>query len=258
MLGEQHHSSGHRSIKFYLFMATLVVVGLFVVLFWNNSGNKGITNAIIGMNKADLSNTTSGDDAGGIADSIMPVGSNTLAVSLSFNKVPSVKRSARVEELELHFNDFNSAISVNNDHLELSNVGDEVSLLITDFSGKLAPNGDKITLSGKAKKIEVNGIAFSSDGSIQISFDNLHYNSLAVTNMDFNDLEFEAGSGNLQVGDKLEYNLEDEGVQLAYFKGSFNVGEPVGNATIGNSLVKAEGTIRGVSVTGGLLDLALS
>lgn len=256
MLGE-HHSSGHKSIKFYLFMATLVVVGLFVVLFWNNSGGKSITSAIIGSN-ADLSNATPDDSVEEIADDRIAIGSNTLDISLSFDKVPLVKKDVRIENIELHFNDFSKGISINNDRLELNNVGDEASLLIKDFSGKLTPKGDQISLSGKAKRIEVNGIAFSSDGAIQISFSNLDYTSLAVTNMDFNDLEFESGNGNLQVGDKLQYSLEDEGVQLAYFKGSFSVGEPVGNATIGNSLFNAEGTIRGVSVTGGLLDLALN
>lgn len=258
MLGEQHHSSGHKSIKFYLFMATLVVVGLFVVLFWNNSGGKGLTNAIIGSNNADLSNATPDDSIEEIADDRIAVGSNTLALSLSFDKVPLVKKDARIENIELHFNDFSTGISINNDRLELNNVGDEASLLIKDFNGKLILKGEQISLSGKAKRIEVNGIAFSSEGAIHISFSNLDYNSLAVTNMDFNDLKFETGNGNLRVGDKLQYLLEEEGVQLAYFKGSFSVGEPVGNATIGNSLVNAEGTIRGVSVTGGLLDLALS
>ena len=227
----------------------------------NTDGNFSLTSALISDTDGETNSLEETDTS---EESIIPEneleetvsktakdGSHKIDLSLDFNQIPSVKKEAKFEEIELRFDNLDTKINVNNDKLELNNL-QEVNLKIKNFVGKLDFNGNGVSLEGTAKRLEVNDIALSSYGEIKISFSDLNYGFLNIKDIELKELELSRGDGHLAVSDKLSYSLSNEAVSIYSYKGGFTIDR---NA---DTTLEIDGSAKGVSVNGDLMSLGLN
>jgi len=260
-------------------MTTIVIGGIFLLLLANNNGNGfGITGAftsdadtletdVITIDGEEFSTTTSDtseEDSSLNTEAIrriitkrevkdeiqkeMQKDSRVVEMSLSFNQIPQVNKEAKLDQMELSFDDLTTRINVNDDKLELNNL-QEVTLKIEGFVGDFRFDSTGLSLNGKAKRLEVNDVALSAKKDIEISFDNLDYQSLKVGSIELQDVTLEEGDGQLSVEDKLSYTLEGEAISLYYFSGKLDIDRSLGTA------LTLDGMAQGLGVSGDLLRL---
>ncbi len=262
MQGNPQSSKPH--LRFYIFMVTLVVGGLFFLLYLND-GEEGastsLISAITGYAAGNAENETAAANPAEEFDQefnkLLGEGSKlknyrSVPLQLSFNQVPVVQKEAKTRKVELEFNDLTTTIMVNGDKLELKNLK-EVELSIEDFTGLVDFGSSELSLSGTARRIEVNGVAFSSEKEVPIAFQGLNYKHLHISDLELKDLDLGKGYGELTVGEKLRYALEDEEVKMLYFKGALTIDKEARNST---ALV-LEGEVRGIYTGGELLTFTL-
>lgn len=242
------HERSH--LRFYIFMATLVLGGLFFLLYANEQGDgTGFMSAIVGYseNATDsLMGTTEEPNIDQELDQLVNEGSKTktyrtVPVSLTFSRIPTLEKNATIAGVNLEFDDLSTTIMVNGDKLELNNLK-EVGLSIENFVGKVNLEASEFSLTGTARRIKVNDIAFSSEKDLPISFQGLNYKYLQLNDIELKDLELPQGSGELKVGEKLWYKLEDEELKMLYFKGALSVDKRSENS----SMLLLEGDVKGL------------
>ena len=248
-------------LRFYIFMATLVVGGLFFLLFMNEDGVQGnsLVSAITGYSSANISEesieeTSNFDEE---FNQLLGVGSKvknyrSIPLMLSFNRIPVVEKEAKISEVKLEFDDLSTTIMINGDQLELNNLK-EVELSIEGFAGLVNFGSSELSLSGTARRIEVNDIAFSSEKEVPIIFQGLNYGRLHISDIELKDLELGEGDGKLTVGEKLSYVLDNEEVKMIYFNGALTIDKGARNATF----LVMEGDVQGLYTGGQLLTFTL-
>jgi len=180
-----------------------------------------------------------------------PKGTRRIDFSLNFDQIPHIKKEAKIQQIELRFEDLDTKINVNNDKLELNNL-QEVSLKIKDFEGKVNFNELGISIDGKAKRLEVNNIALSSYGEIDLSFSDLDYEFLNINDLELKEIELANGNGKIEITDKMEYSLSGEEVSIFSYKGGLTIDR---NA---DDKLEIEGIAKGLSVNGDLMSLGLN
>jgi len=173
-----------------------------------------------------------------------------VEITLSFDRVPNIRKEAKIELLELKFDDLTTKINVNNDKLELNDLK-EVNLKIEGFEGWLDFDELGISIEGKAKRIEVNDIALSSKGEIRLSFEDLDYQYLEIGEIELKSVELAKGDGELEITEKLSYSLEQEEVRIAYFDGQLIIDRSFDTNT------EFIGFARGIGINGEILSLSL-
>lgn len=249
-------------LRFYIFMVTLVVGGLFFLLFTNddNAPGNSLISAITGYASANTSKESMEEAAENFDEEfnqLLGEGSKiknyrSIPLLLTFNRIPVVEKEAKISAVELEFDDLSTTIMVNGDRLELNNLK-EVELSIEDFAGLVNFGSSELSLSGTARRIEVNDIAFSSEKEVPIIFQGLNYERLHISDIELKDLELGEGDGKLTVGEKLSYVLDNEEVKMIYFNGALTIDKGARNAT---SLVM-EGDVKGLYTDGQLLTFTL-
>ena len=247
----------HHSIRFYIVSATLIIGGiLFILSLNNNNDDFSLTSAITGVKDTSLENLREVEfeelDKVDLAlEEEAKEQTKTIGIQLTFSEIPKVQKEAKVKNMVLKFNGLTtSVIRVDEDKLELNDLN-EVSLSLDEFKGDMEFDSSSLSLNGIAKKIEVNGVAFSSEKEIRISFDNLEYEILEIDELELENLRFEPGDGSLKVGDKLDYTINQEEVRLYYFLGKTSINNNF------NNTINLEGAAKGISISGNLLNLNL-
>ncbi len=240
-------------------MATLVVGAILFLLFMNDTGRTGsVTSAIVGENRAE-------DNAAGASVDEEEIdaaekefvkkieqGPHDVDLALSFSSVPHVYKETRIKEVDVHFDDVSTSIKVNGDRLSLDTLEGTVSMVITGFRGTLDFDALELSMKGSAKGLIINGISLSSKGNLEISFNDLEFSYLSLEDIELKDLELPTGDGLLQVGEKFQYELEQDELKVYHFNGKAVIDHAAENA------LALEGVARGVSVSGALMDLTLS
>ncbi len=176
-------------------------------------------------------------------------GNRDVPITLTFNKVPTLTKKVDVKHMELVFDDLTTSIQVNNDRLQLQNLK-AVTLDIENFNGDFALSSLGLSLTGNARRIGVNGVALESGKDMEISFSNLAFKKLNIDAVQLKDVVVPSGEGELQVGGKLTYKLENERAAVYYFTGSMVVGA-------GDAAFKLTGTTRGASVDGDVVTISV-
>ena len=262
----QTSPQGHRShLRFYIFMVTLVLGGLFFLLYSNENHDtsSGLISAIVGYSENATQELTGEEEAEQDIDvqqelnQLMSEGNKvdnyrSIPLSLSFDQIPTFEKNATVGGVSLEFDDLSTTITVNGDKLELNNLK-EVILSIQDFVGEVNLETPELSLSGTARRIEVNNVAFSSENPLPISFQGLNYRHLQLTDVQLKDLELPQGSGELKIGEKLRYTLENEELKVFYFNGALTVNKKYENA----SMLQLEGNAKGLYDNGDLVTFVL-
>lgn len=251
-----------HNYRFYLVMITLVVVGiLFAVNINNDSNGRGLfSGAITGfVSEENDTEKTEGNLEIELEEEfpdyfeeeeVVKYG-REVDLTLSFDEVPTVeKEEARIKNMEIKFDDLSTKVNVNDDRLELNNL-DEVNLRIKGFAGEFNLDAHGLSLAGTAKMLDINGISLSSKEEIKLSFHNLDYQYLNIEEIELKGLELPHGNGELTIGEKLSYSLEEDEVKFAYFNGMLIVNELNGTA------INMQGVGRGVDISGSLMDLNL-
>ncbi len=244
---------GHRPhLRFYVFMITLVLAGLFFLLYSNENQDNGtgFISALVGYTGNVTEKLTEEEETEPgleqelnelIDESNKANNYRSIPLTLYLDRIPTVEKNASVDGVRLEFDDLSTTIMVNGDRLELKNLK-EVTLSIHDFLGQVNLEPSELSLSGTAKRIEVNNIAFSSEKALPISFQGLNYQHLELLNIELKNLELPRGSGELRVGEKLRYTLEDEELKMLYFKGDLTVDKKYSNT----SMLLMEGDVKGL------------
>ena len=262
MYGPHGHHDKHY-YRFYTILITIAIAGIFFLLLMND-GNDGITSLTIGDLEASGEGVTKevveetsleeeferDDKVAEVFTKEVQTNAKEVDLVLSFDKIPTVKKEARIKEMELTFDDLTTKIQVNNDKLELSDLK-EVSLQIEGFVGDIDFNEEDFSAEGVAKSIEVNGVKLSTKEAIDISFEGLNYQSAIIEDIELVDLELSHGDGSLEVSEKLKYSLEQEELKIYYFNGRLAIQRDLDN------VLDMEGVARGIMVSGALLNLNL-
>lgn len=212
-----HHSN---RLRHYVIMTTLVVLGLFVLLlFNNNSSGFGFTSAVVenvrnGSIIANFGNQKAADTIDSL--DVEPIkNSNDIEFELSSAVIPQIQKDTKIDSLEIIFNDLTASIKVNDDKLELNDMN-QVVLGIKGFTGYMSVDETQITLDGMAKRLEVNGITLSASKEIKLSFNNLNYRQAKILGAQFKTIEFVSGPGKIKVPGRLDYGLEDGQIVTIY------------------------------------------
>ena len=252
-----HGPKHHHNIRFYIVSATLIIGGILLLLSLNNSTDDfSLTSAVVGikgdpLEKLDSLEVEELDRVDIALEKETKTQAKTIGILLTFDNIPKIQKEAKVKEMLLKFEGLTtSTIRVDDDKLELNNL-DEVSLSLDEFKGDMEFDSSSLSLNGIANKIEVNGVAFSSEKNIKISFENLEYQHLEIGELELENLRFETGNGDLKVQEKLDYNINQEEVKLYYFKGKVSIYNNF------NNTINLEGDAKGISVSGDLLNLNL-
>lgn len=254
----KHHT------RYYIVMITLVLGGIFLLLLMNDEqGQLAITGSTVGLfkngtdaaveNSADIEEEQDRATTRTITQTFekqLERSSREVDFSLAFDRIPRVIKEAKLDELQIEFSDVSSAISVNGDRLELSNLN-EMTMNVLGFNGRVNFNENDISLDGTAKRLEVNGISLSSRDKIKLTVDGLSYEALNINNIELKDIEFDNGDGSLKVGEKLTYELEQDQMKLYYFNGLVAINKR------NDTAVNLEGVARGISISGALLDFTV-
>ena len=249
---------GHHT-RFYIVMATLIVGAIVFLLYFNDSKEFNLTSAIVGVAGNVTEKVVPNDKLNDLNDgkTLQEVFSESVQknprevdVALSFDQVPKIKKQARIKDIELKFDDFTTKINVNNDKLELNNL-QEVTLSIKSFSGDISLDSKGFSLDGTARIIRANDIALSSAGQIKIRFSDLKYKAVTFDEIELEQLDLPPGDGSLTVGEKFNYALNQDGLKIYLFNGKFVVDRDA------EVLLDLEGVAKGITVSGGLLDLNL-
>lgn len=248
-----HSSQGSQShTRFYIVLITLVIGGIFLVLVMNNDGGKfGLTGSSVGLFDSNSGDAVSGNDIfvdNADEKSLKDLKSREVNVLLSFSSIPKILTETKIPEVTITFKNPGIPIPINNDYLELGAI-EEVTLKVTEFSGEFGFNNADFSLRGKAKRIEVNGIGFSSKTILNINLDKIIYHSLAVSEIELEDVSIPEGSGSLAVANKLSYVLGDEGLNFYSFNGKIAINKAAAN------ILEMEGIVQGMDVSGAVLNL---
>ena len=225
--------SGSHHFRFYLVLATLLIVGVFALLLLNNNGSLGLSSAIVGENSnledsEFANNQVDSEDqestSGSFVDKVKGTskGTRDLALSLSFDQVPKVNTKTKIDEIDLKFRDTKSKIKVNNDYLELNNLQD-IHLELAGFDGTASFDGSILSLDGKATRIAVNDVALSARSDIRITIENLNYDELSVGRIALGELKIARRNGIIDIASRLHYELSADALQLYSYIGSFQV-----------------------------------
>ena len=260
MLGQ--HNISHNHARNYIVIITLVIGAIFLFLFLNNkTEGVSLTSAFVGgsddpaaIGEASKSNSifsTGTKDEDVIEVQKVDKSKENIQLEFSFDLIPEVNQDAKLEEIQLTFDDLNTKINVNNDHLELNNLK-SVNLRIESFEGNIEFNNRGVSVNGIAKTIAVNDIALKSKGEIKISFEDLDYGTLSFKGLELKQLDIPRGNGELKIGNKLQYTLEDEELSLYKFLGELNL------VRVGDTSLDMSGTTSSIGITGDQLTLNLN
>ncbi len=263
----QQQPGQHHHVRFYVIMITLVILGIFFLLLANDSQNFSLTSAMIGVVNdssvpaAELEdqNQEDSEEEPEVAEGFgtefnkkaprKTAGKNFKEVSflLFYSQIPSISQETGVGEIVLEFDDLSTNINVNGDRLELNNL-QEVVLQIRDFEGKIEFDRQAFSLDGSAKGLAINNIALSSTSEIEISFENLEYSFLSLDDIELTMLKLPRGNGEVTVGEKLTYGLEQDVLEMYYFNGLVIADFEA------ESMLQMEGIARGIGISGAILN----
>ncbi len=261
MYNQQPHPQKSH-LRFYIFMSALVLGGIFLLLFLNDESKNSLTSFTVkeltdGVLKENKTETTEEIKEQSSEEKIEKVFTEEIkknpkevSVALSFDRIPFVRKEAKIKEMRIIFEDLTTKIKVNNDKLELSNL-EEVTLLVNGFEGEIDFNEKAISLNGIAKSITVNDFTLSTKEEIKVAFEDLTYRSFVIEEIELMDLEIDNGEGELKVEEKMTYALEQDEIKMYYFNGMISVDKGTEES------LQLEGVARGVSISGALLNLNL-
>jgi len=260
----QHH---RNHTKYYVVMITLVIVGIFLVIFMNSKNLGTLTGGSVGGEAKDailsvlpesiqkdltVDSTGSSDTLTGNNAAIDFTKASGVGFSLTFDQIPTIKGAVEIKSIDLDFSDLTTTIKVNGDsQLELNEIKGG-TLSIENFVGDVNFDGEQFSLDGVARRIAVNGVAFSANKDIKISFDNLKYSSLQVSNIALKDIQFPKGKGALVIENKVQYTLDGDQIVIHKYTGSLSANQE------NESGVVLSGKTGGVEIAGEDLSASLS
>lgn len=244
--------SPHHHLRFYVVVATLII-GSFVFFLLMNGEKFSFTGTTIG----DLTGSNVEDQPEGkvtvekaalnkVFKDEVEKNNNEVNLALTFSNSPDVSKFAELNSLVLTFDDLTTNIKINDDQLEVNNL-QQVQLVIKDFKGDFDLTGKSLSLEGSSTRIEVNGVALQSGKEMKIAFENLDFKSLAVEGITLTDVSLPEGDGQLSVGERLEYSLQGDALEVYYIDGDMSMTE--------ETPFSLTGLARGIFVNGDSLTL---
>ncbi len=240
--------------RFYVIIGVIVVLTLAGFFFWSIGG---ITGAGVYGEKTEANTLGATDEAGNVAESggtsgktlsttteakekglatskINPSEGSTTAANalqklpginleLFLSAYPFFKKETTIDQIEIEFQDLNTNININKERLELNSL-QGIRLNLNGFAGKVYLTEQGLSLDGTVNKVEVNGVALSSE-AMRVAFDGLNYRYLYLGGIDLNEVQFAGGAGKLVTKDeKVVYSLDSrDKIGLSQFWGDLTV-----------------------------------
>lgn len=243
--------------KFYVVTGVVIVLALAGFFFWFMGSDNAITGAGIfgGGEEIAASGGNSGSDSlpggkgaltGGIvqedivdendvgtkstaqnkkliADSNVADTFTGLDLELYLDAYPNIKEETTIDQIGIEFLDLNTNLNINKERLELNSL-QGIRLNLNGFAGKVYLTEQGLSLEGTVNKVEVNGVALSSE-AMRVAFDGLDYRYLYLGGIDLNEVQFAGGAGKLVTKDeKVIYSLDSrDKIRLSRFWGDLTV-----------------------------------
>ena len=135
---------------------------------------------------------------------------------LQFDNMPEIDATVSLSDITLVANNLGSSVRINGDLLEANS---KVTIDLSDFLGRLRVNAHTTSLEGTISQIRLNGVSILSDSEIEIEIDALSYDTLTTDVISFSYMYFPEGNGQLEVADRLSYELEQDSIDLYDFYG---------------------------------------
>lgn len=268
--------------KFYVVTGVVIVLALAGFFLWSTNGG-GITGAGV-YEKVDEAKTLGiTGNSGSISESgssgkLLSGGGNTEEINTEASKIPLTtepteiantvqkipgikldlslsaypffkKESTTIDNVKLEFLDLNTNININKEQLELDSL-QGIKLNLNGFMGKVYLTEQGLSLEGTVNKIEVNGVALSSE-AMRVAFDGLDYRYLYLGGIGLSEVQFTGGTGKLIAeNEKVIYLLGDrDKIALSQFWGDITVNKDA------ETLLSVKGNAQDLRVSG---DLELS
>jgi hypothetical protein len=158
-----------------------------------------------------------------IADSDVADTFTGLDLDLSLDAYPNIKKETTIDQVEIEFLDLNTNLNINKERLELNSL-QGIRLNLNGFAGKVYLTEQGLSLDGTVNKVEVNGVALSSE-AMRVAFEGLDYRYLYLGGIDLNEVQFAGGAGKLVTKDeKVVYSLDSrDKIALSQFWGDLTV-----------------------------------
>lgn len=231
----------HHNLRYYLILTTVVVGAIFLVLYLND-GKLNPTGSVTNSIFDDSITETVSSGAIKVKDSIVAKTTSSASTKEEVEKIiepetttskRSLKKSTsedvldhdltltldtipltQQEDLELDlldvtFYEHNTEIKINDDEvLSLQDLS-SVTLTISNFKGDLVVDSLGLSIAGTGSELIVNGVILSTDESMKISFVDLDFSSLRLSDVQFRNFDFDESNGILQVDERLEFAIVD-------------------------------------------------
>lgn len=232
-----HNPHPHHHTKFYILLTTVVVGAILILLLVNEKGELSLTGSSVGIGGDVLSD----EEEKAVLEDLSRGGE--IEFRLELDRAPEVKEETKLKGARVVFNDLSSKVKINEEELELRGL-EKIEMEVEGFEGEVSFDEIIFSLKGKGDKIKINGIEISTKGKMEILFNGLVYEELRLEGVKFNLMVFGKGSGELALGGRIKYELEEEKITINTFRGDLSIGED------NESLVVVEGDLSGISTEG--------
>ena len=229
----------HHNLRYYLILTTVVVGAIFLVLYLNDgklNPTGSVTNSIfddvitetvssgaIKVKEGIVAKTTSSASTKKEVEQIKEPKTTTSKrslkkstsedvldhdLTLTLDTIPLTQQeNLELDLLDVTFFEHNTEIKINDDEvLSLQDLS-SVTLTISNFKGDFVVDSLGLSIAGTGSELIVNGVILSTDESMKISFVDLDFSSLRLSDVQFRNFDFDKSNGVLQVDERLEFAL---------------------------------------------------
>ncbi len=224
----------HHTLRYYLILTTVVVGAIFLVLYLNDgrlNPTGSVTNSLFGEDVAETIDagaekvkdtinlksqgvevTDEEPEPKKVTKTKRSSSKNVLdhALSLTLDTIPLTQQeNIQLDLLDVTFQEHDTEIRINNDEvLSLQDLS-TVTLTISNFEGDLVVDSLGLSLAGEGQELIVNGVILSTDETMKISFVDLDFSALTLSDVEFSDFEFKDSAGSLELDERLTLDISD-------------------------------------------------
>lgn len=237
----------HHNLRYYLILTTVVVGAIFLVLYLNDGKLNPTGSAVSSVFFDDAVTEAVSNSAQNVKKSIVAKVSPSVAeeveeqevepeetikpkristkstskevldhdLTLSLDTIPLTQQEdLELDLLDVTFLEHDTEIRINDEEvLSLQDLS-SVTLTISNFKGDLVVDSLGLSVAGVGSELIVNGVILSTDDSMKISFVDLDFSSLRLSEVEFSNFEFDESEGSLEVDERFQFGIVDDDVLL--------------------------------------------
>ena len=241
-------SHPHHNLRYYLILTTIVVGAIFLVLYLNdgklNPTGSAVTNGFFDDAVTEAVSNSAQNVKKSIVAKVSPSSTQEVEeeevvepkkvikpkristkstskevldhdLALSLDTIPLTQQEdLELDLLDVTFLEHDTEIRINDEEvLSLQDLS-SVTLSIANFKGDLVVDSLGLSIAGIGSELIVNGVILSTDDSMKISFVDLDFSSLRLSEVEFKNFEFVESDGLLEVDERFSFEIVDNDILL--------------------------------------------